>query len=235
MYVIASADEDFTQTCETSLPGSADLYPGHVRDYDTLMMLLKKPQPNINVLLLDATLLPQDGVNQINNFLSLRPEMHILYFVEVADQREEISAILFGVKAYCTKSMDFQLLGKIITAVLKEEIWVDRLFVTRLLAEIQDISEAKQQEAHSLDFNLKDLTKRENEIAELVANGATNRVIAEKLKITERTVKAHLGTIFKKMNVKDRLQLAISLNRHHQIPAIWHGMLEDNKAESKKK
>lgn len=229
MYVIASSDERFTQQCADAVPKPEELYPGHVRDLHTLIVLLKKPQPTINVLMLDIALMGDKGVHQITEFINLRPEMHIILFVEEAEQREEISAILFGAKAYCAKGIDFKQIPKIIKAILRGEVWVDRLFVTRLLSEIQDISEAKHQEAQHLDQEIKDLTKRETQIAELVANGATNRDIAEKLSITERTVKAHLGTIFKKMHVKDRLQLAICLNRHHQIPTIWHGMLEESK------
>jgi DNA-binding NarL/FixJ family response regulator len=51
------------------------------------------------------------------------------------------------------------------------------------------------------------LTKRESEIIGLVANGASNKEIASKLNITDKTVKCHLFRIFKKLNIKSRLQL----------------------------
>ena len=53
------------------------------------------------------------------------------------------------------------------------------------------------------------LTKRELEVARLVANGSSNKEIARQLGITERTVKAHVGAVFQKLNVRDRLQLAL--------------------------
>jgi DNA-binding NarL/FixJ family response regulator len=59
---------------------------------------------------------------------------------------------------------------------------------------------------------LNELTARELMVAEQVAHGASNREIAETLDITERTVKAHLSAIFEKMEVRDRVQLALAMN-----------------------
>ena len=49
-------------------------------------------------------------------------------------------------------------------------------------------------------------------VADQVAHGATNREIAQSLEITERTVKAHLSSIFRKLEVRDRVQLALAMN-----------------------
>ena len=57
-----------------------------------------------------------------------------------------------------------------------------------------------------------ELTGREQMVAEQVALGASNREIAEKLEITERTVKAHLSAIFAKLGARDRVQLALKMN-----------------------
>jgi DNA-binding NarL/FixJ family response regulator len=59
---------------------------------------------------------------------------------------------------------------------------------------------------------LNSLTSREVMVAEQVARGASNREIAEALEITERTVKAHLSAIFEKLEVRDRVQLALRMN-----------------------
>ncbi|HRE31701.1 MAG TPA: helix-turn-helix transcriptional regulator, partial [Candidatus Berkiella sp.] len=114
-------------------------------------------------------------------------------------------------------------LPKVINTVMANELWVDRKFVTRLLLEIEDITHAKHQEAKHLDKGVAAMTPRECEIAGLVATGASNRKIAEQLSISERTVKAHLGVIFRKIGITDRLQLALYMNRYQQITSIWHG------------
>jgi DNA-binding NarL/FixJ family response regulator len=56
-----------------------------------------------------------------------------------------------------------------------------------------------------------ELTTREREVAELIAGGASNKDIAERLGITERTVKAHLTSVFQKLGLTSRLQLAVRM------------------------
>jgi DNA-binding NarL/FixJ family response regulator len=58
------------------------------------------------------------------------------------------------------------------------------------------------------------LSKREDEVVQLVANGLSNKEIADKLFISVRTVKAHLTSIFSKTGFRDRLELAVKM-RHH--------------------
>ena len=61
------------------------------------------------------------------------------------------------------------------------------------------------------------LTRREREVALLISRGSCNKEIAVKLKISERTVKAHLTSIFLKLGVSDRLQLAVYVVGHQSI------------------
>lgn len=62
---------------------------------------------------------------------------------------------------------------------------------------------------------LDELTDRERDVALAVAEGRSNKVVARDLGITERTVKAHLGAVFRKLDVKDRMQLILRLSRDH--------------------
>jgi two-component system nitrate/nitrite response regulator NarL len=117
--------------------------------------------------------------------------------------------------------------------VLSNEVWVDRQFVNRLLNEIQDITQSRQKEAKQLDKGIDLMTPRESEIAELIATGASNRRIAENLSISERTVKAHLGVIFRKIGISDRLQLALYMNRYHQITHVWRARPDPNSDKEK--
>jgi two-component system NarL family response regulator len=70
---------------------------------------------------------------------------------------------------------------------------------------IRDDSETRQAAIARLAY----LTRREREIAELIGNGECNKQIARQLTITERTVKAHLTEIFRKLGIADRLKLAL--------------------------
>lgn len=89
--------------------------------------------------------------------------------------------------------------------IMNGEVWVERHVISGLIDELThkpEISDAQRQALESL-------SPKETEVAKLVSHGATNKMIARQLNITERTVKAHLTTIFQKMNLPDRLSLAI--------------------------
>lgn len=196
------------------------LYEIDIEDRHALELCLKKAP--IDVLIVDISLLGEQGVVEISALKDILPNLHIIIMTHNLIEREEISAIIFGAKAYCHAERDLKLLPKIVKTVMANELWVDRKFVTRLLAEIEDITSARRRETKNLDSGISKLTPRETEIADYVAKGASNRKIAESLNISERTVKAHLGVIFRKLAIHDRLQLALYMNRHQQISAIWH-------------
>ena len=221
MILIGSPNVSLFDVWRNALEPQFPIYEVNVRDLHTLELCLKKV--TFEVLLIDLALLGEQGVHEISTLREIQPNVHIIVMTECHDPREEISAILFGAKAYCSCNMDLALLPKVLNTVLANELWVDRKFVTRLLTEIEDITHAKHSEAQRLDKGVATLTPRETEIASLVATGASNRRIAELLSISERTVKAHLGVIFRKIGISDRLQLALYMNRHQQLSAIWHG------------
>lgn len=220
MILIASPNAQRANAWRQVLSPFYRLYEVDVEDRRALELCLKKSP--IDVLIVDLTLLGENGITEISSLKDILPNLHIIVMTDHPQQREEISAILFGAKAYCETSRDVPLLPKVVKAILSNELWVDRKFVTRLLAEIDDITSARRHETKSLDTGLAKMTPRETQIANNVAKGASNRKIAEDLNISERTVKAHLGVIFRKLGIHDRLQLALYMNRHQQISAIWH-------------
>lgn len=220
MILIASANSHHAAAWRQVLSPFHRLYEVDIESKHALDVCLKKS--SIDVLIVDLALLGEHGVTEIASLKDSLPNLHIIVMTDHPEEREEISAILFGAKAYCGAMRDVRLLPKVVKAVMANELWVDRKFITRLLAEIDDITSARRQETRSLDVGVAKMTPREAQIAENVAKGASNRKIAEDLNISERTVKAHLGVIFRKLGIHDRLQLALYMNRHHQISPIWH-------------
>lgn len=220
MIVIATSSDIFSKKCHHVLSLTDALYEVDIKDLHTLELCLKKV--NFNLLVLDRALLGEHGITEVASLKEHHPDLRIIVMTEHYDQREQISAILFGAHAYCDMERDIASLPKIIRAVREDELWVDRKFVTRLLTEIEDITAIRRREIRGIDKNVATLTRREEEIAEWVAKGNSNRKIADLLKISERTVKAHLGVIFKKLGVHDRLQLAIYMNHYHDIAPVWH-------------
>ncbi len=98
-------------------------------------------------------------------------------------------------------------------AVLKGEIWAPRRLVPGLIAELVSLIANRKKEGlqPKLGPGLESLTERQRAVADLIGGGASNKEVAERLKISERTVKAHLTGAFRNLGVSDRLQLALLL------------------------
>ena len=120
-----------------------------------------------------------------------------------------------GARGYCNSHTSPMLLAKAIDVVRAGEVWGGRKLILRLIEMFSSQSRVHTNGEGRTEF--KGLTERERQIADLVSEGDSNKRIALKLDITERTVNAHLTTVFQKLNVRDRLQLAIRVNEYrHQ-------------------
>ena len=168
------------------------------------------PKSKPAVLLLDSDLSQLDEVTGVSTIQRLSPSTKIILLTSAHDERKAISALKIGAKGYCNKGIDPVLLRKAINAVLKGEIWVGRKAISHLLVELASLTESQQKDCLSLsEVYLNCLTPREHQIALMIGNGASNKEIASLLKISERTVKAHLTAIFQRLQIPDRLRLGL--------------------------
>lgn len=117
-----------------------------------------------------------------------------------------------GFMGYCHAYSDATTLRRVQEVVLSGNFWIGKSLMQRLLHKVNRAAPSKPSAA--LDWAI-DLTPRERQVAILAANGAANLAIAKQCEITERTVKAHLGTVFQKLNITDRLQLALRVHGIH--------------------
>lgn len=128
--------------------------------------------------------------------------------IVVADADEDalaIRALKAGASGFCPRDTPTPLIRKAVQLVEAGEIWVGRRVMLRLIDELASLHHATREAA--LDSHL---TRQEQAVAGLVARGASNKDIAERLSISIKTVKAHLGNIFRKVGVSSRLQLAVT-------------------------
>jgi DNA-binding NarL/FixJ family response regulator len=133
---------------------------------------------------------------------------------------EGLSALLAGAKGYCARAIDPVSLDKAVASVRDGELWMRRALVNALLAElVARTGDASNDLDKRPDRScLERLTRRQREVAEAVAVGASNKEIARRLNVTERTVKAHLTEMFRNVGVRDRLRLALLLNEASGAP-----------------
>lgn len=131
-------------------------------------------------------------------------------------EAEAFQALNDGAVGYCHVEAAPEQLREIALVVEHGGLWMVPELVQRLMALSLRVVPTPAPEHPELN----NLTPRELMVAERVAHGASNREIAEALDITERTVKAHLSTIFEKFGVRDRVQLALAMNNIPTYTAV---------------
>ena len=120
---------------------------------------------------------------------------------------EGTSLLARGIKGYGNTFMHAKHLRRAIVTIKEGNIWLPPSLMQELITRVapQDTSQAGSP-------RLETLTKRQRETALLIQEGLSNKEIAQKLHITERTVKAHISAIFERTGTTDRLSLAMHLN-----------------------
>ena len=123
-----------------------------------------------------------------------------------ANEDTILNALKAGAKGYLSESATTQNLVKAIESLVKGEVWVERKMVSRIVEGEVDINHPIRQQRKQTK---EQLTHREKEVLALLKEGYSNKQIAEKLYISEKTVKSHLNNIFKRFNVSGRLQAMV--------------------------
>jgi len=141
--------------------------------------------------------------------MKLNPETKFIILSRAVTDEIEWELFRIGVRGCCKSDMETSQLKAVVEAVQRGELWIRRSLSWRLLNELVVMTREKNQIRRAVGELLSNLTRREYEIATLVGNGESNKQIARRLAITERTVKAHLTEVFRKLEVADRLKLAL--------------------------
>jgi DNA-binding NarL/FixJ family response regulator len=146
------------------------------------------------------------GMKQLKDALELGPPVVVL--AEELDAREALRVLKAGAMGYCCSFTAPRQFWEIALVVEHGGLWIAPELRPQFFAVTSSPSPVRARVRTDLSI----LTSRERMVAEQVARGATNREIATRLSITERTVKAHLSAIFEKLSVRDRVQLALAMN-----------------------
>lgn len=165
-------------------------------------------------LLIDATVwIDSDGSNipawKEPIWASLLKTSRIVCASSMPKNVAAIQALDAGCSAFVHAFADFKTLRQVQQVVVSGQIWVGRELMQQLLSGASRAGALRGEPDREWATHL---TSREQEIAILAANGASNKAIANNCSITERTVKAHLAAIFEKLNLTDRLQLALRVH-----------------------
>ena len=136
----------------------------------------------------------------------------VLILTGVRDPEIHQQCVRLGAKGLVQKELASSTLLKAIEKVYANEIWFDRNMMSNLLNEVLNQKNGKKDDPQAV--KIATLTQREREVIDLVCQGLKNKQIAERLYISDTTVRHHLTSIFSKLEVSDRLELVIYSYRY---------------------
>ena len=171
--------------------------------------LIKKYQPDI--VLLDMNMPERDGLQGIIDIGKLGLDTKILALSGYDDADLIFRAMKIGAKGYVLKTMASAQLIYAIEEVLNGKIYLPNALTSRFFEYFQQTfkNENAKAEIEKEENLLNELTQREEEVLELLTQGITYKGVANKLFISETTVKTHVNNIFQKLQVNDRTQAVL--------------------------
>jgi DNA-binding NarL/FixJ family response regulator len=214
LILLASASQEDLSRWEQAVRDLAPTFCSTNLDSVRRELVRIKPQ----ILLLDHDMLKLGGTDGILGLMKLNPETRVIILSRLISDEIEWALFRTGIRGCCRSDTEPDQLKNIVECVQRGELWIRRALSWHLLNELVMITQEKNRIKQAVSDLLTNLTKREHEIATLVGNGDSNKQIARRLDITERTVKAHLTEVFRKLDVVDRLKLALIVKGSTTMP-----------------
>ena len=182
---------------------------GQAQDGQEVLDVLQQYEPDI--LLLDLKMPGLDGLGTLQRLQASRIRTRVIVLTASDDKNEFVQAMKLGTSGIVLKQTATDLLIKSIRKVHAGEIWLDSHTTAAVIRQFVSAEEVPppSQTAAPRERERSPLSQREREIVALVAQGFKNKEMAEKMFISEQTVKNHLHNIFDKLGVSDRLELAL--------------------------
>ncbi len=183
---------------------------------DGLEAIEKTKEIAPDVVLMDLNMPRCSGLEAIQALQAEMPQVNVLVLTVSEKEADLFAAMQFGARGYILKNTEPDDLIHAILHIAQGGVIVSPLMATKLLTEFKDLSTGV--EIESIQGTDADLSPREGEVLQLVAQGATNKKIAESLFISENTVKTHLRNIMEKLHLVNRSQAAAYAVRRGLVP-----------------
>jgi DNA-binding NarL/FixJ family response regulator len=166
-----------------------------------------------DIILLDLDLGPENGLDLLPKLLAVAQKARVLILTGTRSEENHRQAVLLGAMGIVHKEKASDHLIKAMEKVFDGEVWLDRSELGRFFSERS--YQGKEEKTRNPEAaKIQTLTEREREVVTLIGEGLKNKQIAERLFISETTVRHHLSSVFSKLNVSDRLELVIYAYRH---------------------
>lgn len=164
---------------------------------------------NPDVLLLDINMPKLDGLSVLETVKRNKPNVKVIILTIHNEADYLLNAYEKGADGYVLKDSGCEILKEAIRVVTSGEQYIEPILMPKLRERLEN--------KKSLSGKEERLSKREFEILKLVAVGMYNKEIADALSISEKTVKNHMSSIFRKIKVSDRTQAAVYAIRNNYV------------------
>ncbi len=160
-----------------------------------------------DLLLMDIRMDDINGLEAAETILQNHPDAIILFLTTFSDDEYIVKALQIGVKGYLLKQ-DYKSLPTALTAAINGQ----SVFGGAVIDKLPTLMTKSQ--STSFDYEAFDITEKEFEVIQLVAEGFSNKEISQKLFLSEGTVRNYLSSCLEKLDLRDRTQLAIFYLKH---------------------
>ncbi|WP_299179184.1 response regulator transcription factor [uncultured Neptuniibacter sp.] len=167
------------------------------------------------IVLLHLSSLSEGEKQQLFNLKTKFPSTILVVCTDIPNETEGVEVLQLGANGYTNTYVTGSLLSEVVKTVLRGDIWAGPELLQKLLRRLLSnppVTNSKVDTAESVDC-FDGLSSRERDVLSVLVTGASNKEIARELDITERTVKAHLSSIFQKTGASDRVTLALMASK----------------------
>jgi DNA-binding NarL/FixJ family response regulator len=176
---------------------------------DGLAVLQQVETTHPDVVLMDVRMPKMDGVEATRQLAARFPEVKVIILTTFEDDETVFEGLKAGARGYLLKDISSEEMAEAVRKVAAGEALIEPRITRKVLAEFSRLATAR--DGHSTSTRKTDspaisLTEREREVLNALAQGLSNREIAEQLVITEGTVKNHVSSLIDKLGVRDRTQ-----------------------------
>lgn len=186
---------------------AADLdVAGECAGTDDLFAWVERTRPDL--VLLDVRMPGKGGAALCEELLARWPALRVVMLSTFIDEEAIQRSLLAGARGYLLKDVDALGLLERLRAALRGEVVLDPKLAGTVVAQLRRLA---------AEAGMERPTERELEVLRAVARGLTSRAIAQELTLGESTVKSHLQSLMRKLNVANRAELVAQAMRHHLL------------------